>query len=322
MSKKIENQLNHLFESAEAKHRYLAIREGEFRQTLKRHCKSGLVSPAPGIFVRQEYFDSLTRPARVIHLARALAELHSKMLYCGLTAATILGLYVSWRRMDEFHLVGDGRRRQKRDLVIRTHPLSIPHRRSYCRAEDVWTTDLKSTVFFAAAQVPFPEALALMDSAMRFYELDRAHMRAYVNAHGRGRHGVITVRRALEFADPQSENGGESIARGIMIDAGFMPPDLQVEVADPLTGASRRVDYYWKLPDGCVILGEFDGHVKFLDALKRGEEHLERAARVERLRESRLTVGASGILRISSDMLRNPERIIELLKLYGVPRVS
>ena len=38
----------------------------------------------------------------------------------------------------------------------------------------------------------------------------------------------------MAYADGRSENGGESIVRGIMIDLGFALPELQVEIEDPL----------------------------------------------------------------------------------------
>ena len=48
--------------------------------------------------------------------------------------------------------------------------------------------------------------------------------------------------KLLRYTNAASDNGGESFARGTMIEAGFAEPRLQVVIVDPATGQQYRVD--------------------------------------------------------------------------------
>ena len=187
--------------------------------------------------------------------------------------------------------------------------------------DGVLVTGVLQTALDCMCTLPFPEALAIADSVVRFYPVDATQLAAYVEERGARRSGIATARRAACHANGLSENGGESLARGIMIEEGFCEPELQVEYVDPLTGCVSRVDYRWILKDGSVLLAEHDGNVKFEDPRMLGSRTVAAAARDERLRESRLTVGGARIMRFTPAMVHDRAAFVQLLELYGVPRV-
>lgn len=71
------------------------------------------------------------------------------------------------------------------------------------------------------------------------------------------------LRALCYFADGDSENGGESLARGTMIKLGFMIPKLQNEFVIPRLNLKYRCDFLWRISSGELIVGEFDGYSKY-----------------------------------------------------------
>ena len=68
----------------------------------------------------------------------------------------------------------------------------------------------------------------------------------------------------VNYANPKSENGGESLARAVMLELGFVEPELQHEFPNPNYPQSPyRADFMWKV-NGKIIVGEFDGTDKYL----------------------------------------------------------
>ena len=151
----------------------------------------------------------------------------------------------------------------------------------------------KSTLLFDAANnLSFRAALPIFDSAAR----DNVNFNKVLEICGRrygGRDGVGVVsvgfngavgngfvysdvagfgsnadpifrlRRLCLFKNGLSENGGESFARGTMIDLGFMVPELQHEFVAPNSGVKYRCDFLWRVPGGGLIVGELDGYDKY-----------------------------------------------------------
>ena len=136
------------------------------------------------------------------------------------------------------------------------------------------------------------------------------------------------VRRTLSYADERAESGGESLVRAIIIDAGFVLPELQVEMEDPMgTGSVVRVDFHWRLPDGRVVVLEFDELQKYLPlvsqrshATKRDFKDAIRKLSDERARESRINLTGATVIRLTSREVHDTAHVVRLLKLAGVPR--
>lgn len=74
---------------------------------------------------------------------------------------------------------------------------------------------------------------------------------------------IFRLRRLCFFKNGLSENGGESFARGTMIDLGFMVPELQHEFVAPNSRVKYRCDFLWRVSGGGLIVGELDGYDKY-----------------------------------------------------------
>ena len=104
-----------------------------------------------------------------------------------------------------------------------------------------------------------------------------------------------------------------------MIEHGWMVPQLQVELADPLEPErSYRVDYLW-IVNRRLIIGEFDGRIKSEQAAVEGK--LVGFLFDERQRESRLSLYDNcKIVRLCWDDLNDPTMLDRKLELAGIPR--
>lgn len=141
-------------------------------------------------------------------------------------------------------------------------------------------------------------------------------------ARGRCR-GVDHALRTLACADARAESGGESIARAVMIEQGFMLPALQAWVPDPLNpGRWFRVDFLWVRADGRVIVGELDGGAKSKDPEMTQGRSREEVLLAERRREALITAYDVSIVRFSYAEAAGVAELVRKLELYGVPRAS
>lgn len=124
----------------------------------------------------------------------------------------------------------------------------------------------------------------------------------------------------LRWANPLSENGGESYARAIMLENGVAEPVLQVEFPDRFNpGAIFRIDYFWELLNKIDVGGELDGLEKTVDEDMLGGKTAAEVLRRERERESRLSVDLQ-IARFTFPEVRAVSPLINVLDAFGVPR--
>ena len=124
-------------------------------------------------------------------------------------------------------------------------------------------------------------------------------------------------------ADERAENGGESVTRARIIELGFVVPELQVEIENPLNeGQYYRADFFWVLEDGTELIGELDGKEKYIDPkILKGKDTVD-ALLDERLRESRISAKKGRcVMRFSFPEVMNRTFFERLLSTYGVPRV-
>ena len=122
--------------------------------------------------------------------------------------------------------------------------------------------------------------------------------------------------RVLELADGQSGSTGESLSRAIMIENGFPAPALQVPFHDS-RGLVGFPDFDW---EEFKTLGEFDGHEKYsAQKYLRGRTPAE-VVISEKNRENRLRACGYNVVRWEWDDLKNPQRLINLLRSAGLPQ--
>lgn len=286
---------------------------------LRRLVRSGrCIEPVTGIFARSEAWKGLNPERRARFVVRGLALRHPAWVFCGPTAALVHGLDVPCPLLGLIHVHMPGRRGTRlappRDGRIRFHeyrgiePVEVG---------GVAVAPLWRAVADCLLTAPFPLALAVADSAARMRGVNREGFARHIEQEIWRRHGAGRARAISSHVDPLAENGGESRVRAFLIEHGYPMPDLQVEVPNPLDPRHPyRVDFYWLLPDGTVIVGEFDGLGKYRDAAC-GAIRLGEAVR-ERQRESRITLLGYPVLRFTFDDLAHPEKLHAILHGAGL----
>lgn len=289
----------------EGRYLWARLRSGEF------------VSPAPGMYARRAYWDSLDPAARALHLIFGYAERHPCWTFSSFSAALLYGLEVSYSLLDDVHVQASRGSHAHRMGRVVTHA----DRFAECyRVRGVRTVEMCETLMVCMRDASFGDAVAIVDSALR-KGFSKEQMQDYLDRRCRGRKGVRRARAVLDFADGRAESGGESLARVAMARLGFAAPELQVEVADPLDPQSTyRCDYFWRLPQGGFLAGELDGVKKYRDErILNGRTALDVMTK-ERRRESRLTLYRMPIVRFSLDEVRDEQWFESLLDGFGVPR--
>lgn len=176
-----------------------------------------------------------------------------------------------------------------------------------------------------AVRLPLSHSLPAMDRVLAQQILpgspvnvpltfQREHVRAAIellpNATARTR-----AQRVLAVADGKSQSAGESLSRAIMIEHGFPQPSLQREFRDGL-GRIGFPDFDW---EEFKTLGEFDGHEKYSAQRYLNGKSPAQTVIEEKNRENRLRALGYNVVRWEWQDLRNPQRLIRLLREAGLP---
>jgi hypothetical protein len=161
-------------------------------------------------------------------------------------------------------------------------------------------TSALRTVCDLARTLPFPEALAVTDSALRLRRVSGGELAARAAA-ARGR-GAGRLGRAIALADARSESFLESCCRALLIEAGLPPERIQYGVRHNGVWIGR-VDFAW--PSVRLIV-EVDGFAF----------HADRARyRSDRRRLNALELAGWRVLRFSwEDVIGNPSYVISAVK--------
>lgn len=293
------------------------------RACRRRVAAGELVEPFPRLFARRAYWEKVKSWVRPYQIVRSLSRLHPRWVFSSFSAASIWGLSVSLELLDEVHLaVPRSMHAGARGGVIRHARKEI----DTCAVMGVRVTSFEQTVVDCLLAAPFPEGLAIADSALRMRGMSQQALCELVERLGAHRLGVSSARLIAKHADARAESGGESIARGVMIEEGFVVPDLQTvlpNVLDP--SAPFRVDGSWVLPDGRILVFEFDGKDKYERFAHRyarnGRGGAVERMMYERQREALLTAACDAVIRFGWETVKRPGALAHLLDSYGVPRV-
>lgn len=315
------DRLAGLIELAEQEQRCIYVDEPADLYAIRRRVREGsLVNPFRGMYAEAEYWRKLNLTEQAMHVIRTLAKRKPQRVFAGLSAATVYDLEHSWS------LHSDGM------VTIATRNTTGGHtygklRRIYVRESDwadvrdqdgVRVTSPARTLVDCGRQLAFVDALAIFDSALRKQLVTKEEVEMICNAL---RQDCAPVRKLLEYADPASENGGESYCRAVIIELGFEPPQLQVEFRDPDAPANViRVDFLWRTPDGGMVVLEFDGMRKYVDPSMTNGRDVQRVVLDERRREESLRkVGVTVILRTDYREVRQGSGLFAKLSRAGVP---
>lgn len=317
MRKGIQDDLRQrLIEAHGEGHCLVATSPSDSRRLRKALQRGDLVSPARGVFALPEIWSELKPRPREWQKLQALAILHPDWVFAHASAAVLHGLYVSNRLLGPVH-IAIGRNSWSRSTVsVVRHivendvPVCIGH---------AMTTSLTRTTFDCLRTYDFRCALAIADSTLRFGSIEQNALADAFDTFD-GRHaGAWRATQIAKWANPLSENGGESIARAVMIEEGFRMPELQVAIPSPTNpDDTYRVDFFWSLSSGNVA-GELDGREKYRNPAMTGGRDAVDVLADERLRESRLTGANTKVLRFSFAEVMNVGLFRHLLLSFGVP---
>jgi hypothetical protein len=246
-----------------------------------------------------------------------MAGQNSEIAFCGQSAAVVHELDVPWRELDRVHVAQSpgGHSRSTGEVVRHEYIGELES------IDGVNVTPFWRTVADCLRWLPFPDALAVADSALRATGCSRDRLARTVEDEATGLRGRRAAVEVAQYADARSANAGESLVRGAMISAGFAVPELQFEIPDLIEPWRRYfVDFAWLSPEGDpLVFGELDGYRKTENAKYMNGRTAERVLLDERRRESRISMLGVPLVRFSLAQALREWEFALLLQSYGVP---
>ena len=245
-----------------------------------------LCSLRPGVYVSAAAISALARDAReerarrasgqLLHLAAALAITGSRSAGSHRSAALVYGLGTVGRgpgsAVEITRAPGDrGSHTGRSGVLVHVAALPAEHVVSY---RGVPLTSVPRTVIDLARALPFPQGVAVADSALCGGLTSKAALAAIIADCPRWP-GLKRARDVVAFSDARSESVLESLSRVVFHRAGLPPPDLQVWLGDD-DEVIGRVDFLWRR---YRTVGEADGALKY-QTPARARTQLERDARL------------------------------------------
>lgn len=320
MSSEVDRRVEGWLATAEREKSCYVPQSEEERRCLGRRVDKGVVRPARGLFALETDWEALEPDEQALRIVRGMAGQRPNAAFCGPSAAIVHGLDVPWRALNQVHLAqGTGVHSRSCGQLVRHE-----YEGELADVDGVRVTPFWRTVADCLRWLPFPDALAVADSALEEMGCKVETLVAQVEEEARGKTGKARALEVAAFADAGSANAGESLARGVMLEAGFARPVLQFEAPDLVEPwHSYFLDYAWLDQDGVPrIFGELDGYRKTENAAYMGGRSAERVLLDERRRESRLSLYGVPIVRFTlAQSLRDWEFEL-LLDSYGVPRAA
>lgn len=317
MSKSVADRIDALLDGAERDRSCLVPEEERDRKALLYRGLE-MIEPLAGLFARRRTWARLNPRDRVLWLMRGLSQRHPQWVFSGPSAAVAHGLPVTWGRLTHVDALTGRSSWGKAGPGIRAHRDADE---SFELVRGLRVAPLWRAVFDCLAALPPADALAVADAALRKTGVSPQGLVDYIRTTYRGRRGVREAVRVASLADGRAESGGESVARYVMHANGFVAPELQVWVEDPVVpGTWFRVDFLWFAEDGSLIIGELDGRQKSTRPEFMGGRVTARVLQDERLRESHLTALRPAVVRFTYDDVVDEGSLVSLLDSFGVPR--
>ena len=282
--------IDQLLTQAEQEGRCLIPPSTAIRKALLRRTGDMVVSPMPGLFARKMRWDELNRAQRHCEIIRALAIIHPDWTFCSFSAACLLGLEVSWRHLNVVHVCSSTKPSARPGAHIQRHQIEPA---GAIRRAGISVTPPIQTVTDCLLQTGFADGMPIADSAISKLGLTREQLMEAAEQRATARNGraIRTALTTLRYADARAESGGESVARGAMIETGFAPDWLQYELTDPFDSAKPiRTDFAWERQARELTLGELDGLIKYTDQTMLAGRTTAEALVAERQREAHLSL--------------------------------
>lgn len=311
--------MNALLDKAERAGRCLWARNAQSRRVLHYRAAQGeLTAVRPNLFARPAYWSSLSYRERIMHILRAVAAMYPGRTLAQISAAAVWELNETYRMHDLVHFATDLNTHSRDHGYFTFHLIAEPSATTHYGLR---VTGLMQTVFDCSRMLPFPQALAICDAAMRVHGITRDELESFLAQH-RGFRGIGAARKVAAHAQPRSDNGGESIVRALLIEWGYETPQLQQWITDPVTGRRYRVDFLWIFPNGDMIVLELDGREKYSNPDMLGDGDGVDALLAEKEREDNIRLhGNIRFVRATFDeFMHEPSKVRFKLDRVGVPK--
>ena len=292
---------------------------GNLHRAVQARVQAGeLLAIRPNLYARPAYWQTLTWLERILHILRAIARRHPHWVFSHISAAAIWGLNDTYLMHEHVHLAVAANAGTRNRGYLEFHCIGDPQT---IERSGMLVTGLMRTIFDCARSLPFPQALAICDAALRQYHFDAGALVVFAKERG-GTHGVERATCIMSLADGRSENGGESTVRALLFLWGYATPELQQWFRSPVDDRTYRVDFLWRLPDGRLIVLELDGREKYTNpAMLNGGDATD-AMLAEKQRENDLMLrGNIGMIRTTyQEATQQPDALRRKLDIAGVPK--
>ena len=289
-------------------------------QRLRRAVKRCLaVSPVRGVFVGKQHWDDLKPRGRALLVMSGLQQLHPNWTFVGPSAAAAHGLWVSNRDLLPIRVATNWKAHGvSRGAVFR----QCSREADVMCVNGLRCSSLLRTAFDCLREMDFCHGLAIADSTLRVGGIDReALVREIRRLDSVGR-GSLHALETAAHADSRAQSGGESMSRAKMIVLGYELPELQIELQDVVDGGVYYGDFGWMRDGKCWLVGELDGHEKYVNPeMTKGQDAIEILSK-ERLRESRITAKRIAVMRFSFADMVDSARFAMILDSFEVPKSS
>jgi hypothetical protein len=282
------------------------------RAAVYRDVQRGRLTPvARGVYVETPLWNEATGEDRHRAMVRAAAELHPDVVFGGTSAGLIwkrplLGALPPRPEGIVFDASGGRSNRGVRTRTTQT-PFDIEF------VDGIPVTALARTLVDVGRFARFSTAVAMLDHGLgatiagdKFPASSRVTWPDLEAELARGTHvGRAKAKLALDFADPGAGSPGETLSRIEIARGGFPRPSLQREFHDA-QGLIGFTDFFW---EEFRLIGEFDGHGKYLrDVILRGRTTAE-VVMAEKRREDRLRALGFLVIRWEWADLMAPQRL-------------
>lgn len=317
------------------------------QRALQRQVHAGrLLRIARNVYVQQSHWRSLTPPQRLHHLTLTTAVRHPSWTFAGLSAAVAYQLEVPWNLIQspQIHIACTDHGFQ-RGILTGFYMKEIPQCRiasglgpmdpnshTQCAqypAVGIFCDETMScttfqitsparTIVDCGLRYEFRYVLPIIDSALRRNLTTIAEIIAVCDTM---QVDCGPVMRLAHYANPLSENGGESLCRAIFIEYGLETPVLQHEFVDPSDPAKvARADFMWRTADGRIIVLEYDGMRKYVDPDMTNRRDIATVVSAQIERDGLLKrAGVDTVIHVTYDDVVQPDSMIMRLRRLGVP---
>jgi hypothetical protein len=240
---------------------------------------------------------------------RALMKCHAvgarfgpAVVFSHASAALIHGLEVRYEDLTRVHVMRP-RASGRREAGV------VHHRWPVLGVEPVQVTGFlvtppARTVVEVAEELGFEAGVVVGDSALRLLIHHEELLATFVPLRDNG--GARTAGRVVSFVDGRAENGGESVSRARLVQAGLPRPELQAVILDA-NGDAGRSDFWF---EEFNTVGEFDGLRKYRVPPDSDPDEAAQFVVREKAREDRIRATGAEVVRWVHRDLERPRLVV------------